>query len=119
MLDGVPDGQASSGVIYIDDIFITTQPIPQPTPTPSPLPPQPPSQPPTLPPPPPPTTTQGAVLPEPPSINQFAQVVSLLVLGMLISTGLLSSGLGHTTQRNAECEHEHDNAGPSSPKPEE
>jgi cytoskeletal protein RodZ len=117
VLDGVPDGQASSGVIYIDDIFITTQPIPQPTPTPSPLPPQPPSQPPTLPPPPPPTTTQGAVLPEPPSINQFAQVVSLLVLGMLISTGLLSSGLGRTTQRNAECEHEHDNAGPSSPKP--
>ncbi|MGQ9573604.1 MAG: hypothetical protein ACUVV3_10570, partial [Dehalococcoidia bacterium] len=42
VLDGVPDGQASSGVIYIDEVYVTTQPIPQPTPTPEPPPPPPP-----------------------------------------------------------------------------
>ena len=36
VLDGVPDGQASSGVIYLDEVFITQQPIPQPSPTPPP-----------------------------------------------------------------------------------
>ncbi|MDW8270445.1 MAG: flagellar filament outer layer protein FlaA, partial [Anaerolineae bacterium] len=34
VLDGVPDGQASSGVIYVDDIFVTSDPIPLPTPPP-------------------------------------------------------------------------------------
>jgi tRNA A-37 threonylcarbamoyl transferase component Bud32 len=94
VVDGVPDGQASSGAIYVDEIRLTAQPIPQPTPTPEPPPPpptaEPPPPPPTAePPPPPPTATYGAVLPSVPETDRVAWTVGILAAGMLLGTLLV------------------------------
>jgi cytoskeletal protein RodZ len=76
VLDGVPDGQSSSGTIYIDEVFGTTEPIPAPTPPPPP-------------PPPPPATTRSALLPGPPDSIQVVRVGGLLSLGLLIGLELV------------------------------
>lgn len=77
VLDGVPDGQGSGGVIYLDEIFATTEPIPQPTPPPPP------------PPGPPPSTTSSALLPRPPQRSEIAHLGGVLSLGMLLGLVLL------------------------------
>lgn len=74
VLDGVPDGQASSGTIYIDEVFVTTQPLPTPT------------QPPPAPPP-RSATTRSALLPGAPTLSQVLRTVGMLGFGLL--AGLL------------------------------
>jgi hypothetical protein len=86
VLDGVPDGQASSGVIYLDEVFITQQPIPQPSPTP--------------PPPPPPTaTTRSALLPGIPTPAQTATVGGMLGFGFLLGLLLVTDKSGQVMRR--------------------
>ena len=88
VLDGVPDGQASSGVIYLDEVFITQQPIPQPSPPPPP------------PPPPPPTaTTRSALLPGIPTPAQTATVGGMLSFGFLLGLLLVTDKSGQVTRR--------------------
>jgi serine/threonine-protein kinase len=88
VLDGVPDGQASSGVIYLDEVFITQQPIPQPSPTPLP------------PPPPPPTaTTRSAVLPGMPAPAETAMVGGILSFGFLVGLFLVTDKSGQVMRR--------------------
>jgi len=77
ILDGVPDGQASSGTIYIDEVFATTEPIPQ-APEPAPAPP-----------PPPQTTTRSSLLPGIPPISQTARAGGLLSFGLLLGLALV------------------------------
>lgn len=79
VLDGVPDGSASSGAIYLDEVFITTEAIPA-TPTAPPSPPQPPGG----------TTTSSAQLSYAPSSGALAATGTLLSLGLLIGMLLLS-----------------------------
>lgn len=77
VLDGVPDGQASRGAIYIDEVFTTQAAIAQPTPTPA--------APQT---PPPSVSTSSARLSEPPSAAQMAGVSLWLGLGAAMALAL-------------------------------
>lgn len=89
VLDGVPDGHASTGVIYLDEVFVTYEAIPKPTPTP-------------MPPPPPPTptaTTRGALLPDIPSVAQTARVGGMLSFGFLLGLLLVIEKPGQVTHR--------------------
>ena len=90
VLDGVPDGQASSGVIYLDEVFVTEETIPEPTPTPMPPPP---------PPPPTPTTTRSALLPGIPALTQTARVGGMLGFGFLLGLLLVTERSGQVTRR--------------------
>lgn len=74
VLDGVPDGQASRGAIYIDEVVTTQEAIAQPTPTPAS--------------PPPPTTTSSATLTKPPSAAQLAGLSGWLGIGAVLSLAL-------------------------------
>ncbi len=74
ILDGVPDGQPSSGTIYIDEVFVTTQPIPPP-PTPTRTPPN--------------KTTRSSLLRSIPSLGQTARTGGLLSFGFLIGLALI------------------------------
>lgn len=77
VLDGVPDGAASNGVIYLDDLMATSGTLPPPaTPT----------APPTST---PGTTTRSALLPGTPDPAQTAGVGSLLGVGALLGVWLL------------------------------
>jgi hypothetical protein len=69
VLDGVPDGQASSGAIYMDEVITTQDPIPAVTPTP------------------PPATTKGALLVGSIDGSQIGRLGGLLGLGLCL--GLL------------------------------
>lgn len=76
VLDGVPDGQASSGTIYLDEVFVTTQPIQRvPTPAPTAPPPQ--------------TTTRSSLLPGIPPLSQTARAGGLLSFGFLLGVALV------------------------------
>jgi hypothetical protein len=76
VLDGVPDGQASSGTIYLDEVFGTTQPIQRvPTPAPAAPPPQ--------------TTTRSSLLPGIPPIAQTAGAGGLLSFGLVLGVALV------------------------------
>ena len=79
VLDGVPDGSASRGAIYLDEVFITNAPIPVGvTPTPG----APPS---------PPTVTSSARLSFAPGRDALAAAGSLLSLGLLLGFALLGA----------------------------
>lgn len=71
VLDGVPNESASRGAIYLDEVFTTTEAIPQATPT-------------TAAPPPPHTTTSARLTQAPPG-GAIAATGSLLSLGLLLS----------------------------------
>lgn len=77
VLDGVPDGQGSSGTIYLDEMLVTTQPI-QRVPPPVPAPPSQPQ-----------TTTRSSLLPGIPSALQTAQTGALLSFGFLLGLALV------------------------------
>jgi hypothetical protein len=77
VLDGIPDGQASRGAIYIDEVTVTQAAIPQPTPSPaSPTP--------------PPTTTSSATLTKPPNAAQLAGLSVWLGMGAVFSLALMA-----------------------------
>ncbi|MEI2692399.1 MAG: SH3 domain-containing protein [Anaerolineae bacterium] len=84
VLDGVPDGAASSGVVYLDDLMAITGAIPAPPapPAPTPLPP------------PPGGATSGALLPGVPGLGQTAGAGGLLGLGALLGVWLAGPRLG-------------------------
>lgn len=77
VLDGVPDGQGSSGTIYLDEMLVTTQPI-QRVPPPAPAPPSQPQ-----------TTTRSSLLPGIPSALQTARTGGLLSFGFLLGLALV------------------------------
>lgn len=77
VLDGVPDGAASSGVIYLDDLVAVQEAMPVPTAPPAPSPP--PSG----------GATSGALLPGAPVPGQTAGVGGLLGLGALLGFWLM------------------------------
>ena len=81
VLDGVPDGSASRGAIYLDEVFTTTGAIPS-VPTPTPNVPQP-----------PPTTTGTAQLTLAPGSRALAATGSMLGLGLLLGFLLFSDWL--------------------------
>ena len=81
-LDGVPDGSASRGAIYLDEVFITNAPIPVGT---TPAPGATPS---------PPTTTSSARLSFAPGRDALAAAGSLLSLGLLLGFALLGAWPG-------------------------
>ncbi|MFZ2521421.1 MAG: flagellar filament outer layer protein FlaA, partial [Anaerolineae bacterium] len=78
-LDGVPDGSASRGAIYLDEVFITNAPIPiGPTPTPPNVNPV-------------PTISGSAQLTFAPGRDALAAAGSLLSLGLLLGFALLGA----------------------------
>lgn len=77
VLDGVPDGVASNGVIYLDDLMATSATLP-PAVTPTAVPTSPPG-----------TTSRTALLPGTPDPAQTAGVGSLLGVGALLGVWLL------------------------------
>ena len=83
VLDGVPDGQASSGVIYLDEILITQEAIPAPAPTTAPRPP----------------ATGNARLPGQPTLAQTAGAGGLLGFGVLLGLFLVPSWPGRAAGR--------------------
>lgn len=78
VFDGVPDGQASSGVIYLDEMLTTQAALTPPTPTPASVPVAP-----TVP------ATRSAVLPDAPGTAQTAKVGGLLGFGALLGSWLV------------------------------
>jgi serine/threonine-protein kinase len=75
VLDAVPDGQASRGAIYIDEVTVTQEAIQQATPTPASLPP-------------PSATTSSATLTRPPSAAQLAGLSGWLSVGAVFGLAL-------------------------------
>lgn len=81
VLDGVPDGAASNGVIYLDDLMATSAAIPAPAP---------PAAPPASPPAAPGTTTRSALLPGAPDPAQTAGAGGLLGIGAVLGVWLVA-----------------------------
>jgi serine/threonine-protein kinase len=85
VLDGVPDGQSSSGTIYLDEVTITQQAIPESAPTRAPT----------------PTATGSARLSQPPGTLAMIRVGSMLGVGALLGLWLVhgESGTGSRRKR--------------------
>lgn len=75
VLDGVPDGAASNGEIYLDEVFATSNAIVRPTPAPIPQPPV--------------GTTRGSLLLEKPTVGQTISIGGILGLGVLMGLMLV------------------------------
>ena len=81
VVDGVPDGQPSSGVVYLDELTATDQAIPESTPTP------------------PRSGTRSAQLPGPPTVGQTVGIGALLGCGLLLGVVLVTDWPEHVQGR--------------------